>query len=68
MGAASHIKKAMQCKGITTVKTAAALGVPLQTLYNKLCRDTMSFETAEKIGGALGCDLLFVDRETGETF
>ena len=68
MGAACHIKKVMQDKKITTVTAAAALGVPLQTLYNKLCRDTMSFETAEKIGNVLGCDLVFVDRETGAIY
>ncbi len=68
MGASRQLKAIMAYKKITTVKTAEDLGKATQTLYNMLQRDTMKYSEVEKIADALGCDIVFKDRETGKEF
>ncbi len=68
MGASKHIKIAMIEKGIKPGTVADALGMDAQVFYNKVSRDTMKFTDAETIADILGCDIVFVDRETGKRY
>lgn len=68
MGASKHIKIAMASKNIKPGAVADALGVPAQTFYNKINRDTMKFSDVETIAAALGCDVVLIDKETGKTY
>ena len=69
MGAKKHIKLAMTDKNIKSSEVAEALKIDkIQAFYNKVNRDTMSFKDAEKIANALGCDIVFIDRETKKMY
>ncbi len=68
MGASVHIKAAMVYKGITQSAFAESLGRNPQTFYNMLTRDAMRFSEAETIADALGCDIVFKDRQTGQLY
>lgn len=63
MSASKHIKTAMINKNIKPGSVADALGVDRQVFYNKISRDTMKYKDVEKIADALGCDIVFLDRE-----
>ncbi len=65
MSASKHIKIAMLQKNIKPGAVADLLGYDKkQSFYNKINRDSMSFDDAEKIADALGCDIVFIDRQT----
>lgn len=68
MGASRQLKTIMVYKGVTAVSTADKLGKARQTFYNMLQRDVMKFSEVELIADALGCDIIFKDRETGKEF
>ena len=68
MGASKHIKAALKAKKISQIEFAELSGKPLQTIYNTLHRDTMTYETAERYADVIGCDVVLIDRETGETY
>lgn len=68
MGASRKIKTVAMAKGIKTKDLAEAYGDLTQTFYNKLHRDTMKYDEVEKIADALGCDVVFRDRETGKIY
>lgn len=68
MGASLHIKAAMLYKGIKQSEFAESLGRNPQVFYNMLTRDSMRFSEAETIADALGCNIVFRDRETGQLY
>lgn len=69
MSATKQIKKVMIDKNIKSGTLAELFGQKeTQTFYNRLSRDTWKYSDVEKIADLLGCDLLFVDRETGKTY
>lgn len=68
MGASKHIKRVLFEKDLTAVNLAEKINKPPQSLYNQLNRDTWKFSEVEKIADILGCDLVFVDRVTGEKY
>ena len=68
MSASKTIKKTMIEKGIKPGAVADMLGQDKQVFYNKISRDTMKYNDVEKIADALGCDVVFKDRETGKTY
>lgn len=72
MGATIHIKMALLAKGKTAKDIHEAVrkdeNSPLQSLYNQMNRDTWKYSDVEKIADCLGCDLVFLDRETGKTY
>ena len=68
MGAKEKIRRAARRKKETYESIAKKLKMPLQSYANRLARDRMSFDYAEKVADALGCDIVFLDRETGEIY
>ena len=68
MGAVKHIKAALKAKKISQIELAHHIDKPLQSVYNQFHRDAMSFETLETYADAIGCDVVLIDRETGETY
>lgn len=68
MGATIHIKRALLERGLSAVKLADMMEKPKQTLYNQMTRDSWKFSEVEKVADLLGCDVAFVDRETGEKY
>lgn len=69
MGASKKIKMVLLDKDMKKKDFAAMLGYEGQnTIYNMLGRDKMSYEAVEKWLDALGCDIVFRDRETGKIY
>ena len=68
MGATKHIKRILFEKDIKANDFADTLGKPPQSFYNQMGRDTWKYAEVEKIADALGCDIVFIDRETGKTY
>ena len=66
MEAKAVIKSAMKQQKIKSGMLAELLGMQRQAFYNKLNRGTMSANFFIEIADALGCDVVFRDRETGE--
>ena len=64
MSASKNIKVVLTKKNIKPGAVADALGVDRQVFYNKLSRDTMKYNDVEKIADALGCDIVFIDKQT----
>lgn len=59
------IREAMTASGTGAQQLADSLGLPKQTLYNKLCRDTMSYKTVQTIADIMGYDIALVSRRDG---
>ncbi len=68
MSAGKIIKKCMVDKGIKSGTLAEKLGDNKQVFYNKLYRDSMKFSEVERIAEALGCEIVFKDKETGKIY
>jgi len=68
MSASKNIKVVLTKKNIKPGAVADALGVDRQVFYNKLSRDTMKYNDVEKIADALGCDIVFIDKQTKEIY
>lgn len=66
MDAKTIIKKAMKHQNIKSGVLAGLLGMDYQAFCNKLSRGTMSANYMVEIANALGCDVVFRDRATGE--
>jgi transcriptional regulator with XRE-family HTH domain len=62
------IRRAAKYKKKSYADMARALGITPQTYANTLSRGNFQAETIEKIADVLGCDLVFVDRATGNAF
>lgn len=56
-------------KNVPMESIAAAIGCSRQNLWKRLHRETYTLPELERIGAAVGCsvDVVFTDKETGET-
>lgn len=68
MGVKEKIRRAARRKKETYASISLKLGMPLQSYANRLSRGKMSFDYVERIADVLGCDVVFLDRETGEIY
>lgn len=69
MGVSKKLKMAMIDKDIKQKTLAESLGYTnLNSLYNALNRDSMTFTTAEKWADAIGCDIVLRDRTSGKIY
>lgn len=68
MGAAERIKTIARDKKVQTADMAEHLGLATQTLYNKMCRNTMKYNDVEALADYLDCDIVFKDRKTGKEY
>lgn len=68
MGASKKIKTVMADKKIKSGRVAERIGREKQYVYNILNRDNMSYERVEQIAEALGCEIIFRDKETGKEY
>lgn len=68
MGASKKIRMILLDKDKTTRGFAGEIGMLPQTLYNKLQRDTMGYKEVERLAEALGCEIVFKDKETGKEY
>lgn len=69
MGASKKIKKALYDKDILQMDFAQMLGYKsINSFYNMLSRDNMTFAVVERWADALGCDIVLKDRETGKIY
>lgn len=64
----STIRSIMAKKNIKLGRLAETLGDNRQTLANTLQYNKMTLNKFAEIADALDCDIVLVDRETGETF
>lgn len=68
MSVKKQIKKALVSRQMTQQELAEKLGKPYGTVRNALSRDNMRASTLEEYADALGCDVVLIDRETGEIY
>lgn len=68
MGISDIIKDILVDKDMTIAEFAEVLGNKPRTIYNMLYKNSIHYATAERWADALGCDIVFVDRETGEIY
>lgn len=83
MGAVKHIKMAMLDKGMIIKDLAAAYAEKpkvmadgtikeksgsLQTVYNMMARDNLTFNSVEQFAEILGCEVVLRDKETGKIY
>lgn len=62
------IKQICVDRGITQKKLAEIHGDIYQTFKNKLGRNTMKYAEVEKLMDELGCDIVFVDRNSKKVY
>lgn len=55
-------------KGFTLADLADKYGMERNAFYVKLCRNTLKFDTVEKIMDVLDCDVQFKDRKSGKVY
>ena len=68
MGLKENFRKARKSKKMKYASIGEIIGMSAQTLANTISRDNMRTDTAQKIADALGCDLVLIDKKTGEIF
>ena len=68
MGSTQLLKSVMKRKRITQFVLAEMLGKPYNTVRNTLVADNMKMNSLEEYANALGCDVVLIDRETGEIY
>lgn len=68
MSMKKQIKKALVSRQMTQIELAEKLGKSFGTVRNTLCNDNMRISTLEEYADALGCDVVLLDRETGEIY
>lgn len=68
MGASKHIKRVLFEKELKTADLAEKMEKPLQSVYNQLARDSWKFSEVESVADSLGCDIVFIDRESGKHY
>lgn len=66
MDAKTLIKTAMKHQNVKSGALADILGMEHQAFYNKLNRGTMSANFFVDMADAIGCDVVFRDRTSGE--
>lgn len=69
MGASKKIKMVLLDKGIKQKELAQMLGYKgINSIYNMLGRDNMTFSVVEHWADLLGCDVVLRDRVTGKIY
>lgn len=74
MRASKTIKKIMIDRGVNIKQLAEMSGKSQSTMYNtfyndeKSQRNGMSFENVVELANALGCEVIFRDKETGKEY
>ena len=74
MRATKRIKMIMLDKDVKVADLAERTGKATSTIYNTFNNDKntqrsgMTFETASELAEALGCELVFRDKETGKVY
>lgn len=68
MGAAKRIKQLMLERGKSVKDVANLLDIAPQSLSNKLCRDSFSFDDVSKIADFLEADVQIVTRDSKKVF
>lgn len=68
MGASRHLKAIFTDRKLKMEVVANTIGKPRQSLINQMYRDTWKFAEVEEIASKLGCDIVFIDRETGKRY
>ena len=68
MGASKHIKRILFEREMRVEDLGVIIGKPTQSLHNQLSRDTWKFAEVESIADKLGCDIVLVDRLTGQRY
>lgn len=68
MGATKHIKRILFEKDMKIGDLADIIGKPRQTLANQLQRDSWKFAEVEGIADKMGCDIVLIDRQTGQRY
>lgn len=69
MGISKKLKMVMLDKGIRQKEMADVLGYTnINSLYNALNRDAMTFENAEKWAEALDCEIVLRDKASGKIY
>lgn len=68
MGAAKKIKKRLIDLGLTQKQFSEMIGKSFSTVRNLLVVDNFKMSTLEEWADALGCDVVLIDRETGEIY
>ena len=66
MGSTQMLKSVMKRKKITQFALAEMLGKPYNTVRNMLVTDNMTIKSLEEYANVLGCDVVLLDRETGD--
>ena len=67
-GGARIINMAVASKKITQKELAERCGMPTQSLYNMLGRNTLTVKSLQTLADAIGCDVVLKDRETGKIY
>lgn len=67
MPGADVIRYMCRTKGITQKELSELMGCPLQSLHNKLYRDTFPYKEVEQIANLLGFDLVAIQREVEQS-
>lgn len=62
------LKQILKDKGMTQKELAELHGSMYGTFKNKMSRNTMKFAEVEKLADELGCDIVFIDRETKKVY
>ena len=68
MGSTQMLKSVMKRKKITQFALAEMLDKPYNTVRNTLVADNMKMKSLEEYADALGCDVVLLDRGTGEIY
>lgn len=69
MGASKKIKMALLDKGIHQNELAQRLGYKgINSIYNMLSRDNMTYAVVERWADAIGCDVVLRDRVSGKIY
>ena len=68
MGSTQLLKSVMKRKKITQFALAEILDKPYNTVRNTLVADNMKMKSLEGYADALGCDVVLLDRKTGEIY
>lgn len=68
MGAGKAIRHALMEKNITITALCEEMGVPRQTMANKLSQDKLTVSSTLKIAEHINCELVLRDRDTGQEY
>ena len=66
MGAKIKVKAMLKIRGLSYIDVAEMTGTAYQTVRYKMSHDSLNYNFVEKLADALGFDIVFRDRETGE--